>query len=337
MKKTTAAITGVGGYLPDYILDNVELSKMVDTSDEWIMTRIGVKTRHILKGEGMGTSYMAARAVKDLLEKTNTDPNEVDLLICATVTPDMFFPSTATIICNKVGITTRAFAFDISAACSGFMFGMQTAASMVESGRCKKVVLVGADKMSSIIDYTDRATCPIFGDGAGALLFEPNREGLGLQDSILRTDGSGGKHLYMKAGGSAYPPTHETVNNKWHYVYQEGQAVFKAAVSNMADTAVEMMERHDLSAEDIRFLVPHQANIRIIEATANRMGLPVEKCMINIQRYGNTTGGTLPLCLWDYEQRLKKGDNLIFAAFGGGFTWGSIYLKWAYDGDTMAK
>lgn len=335
MEKITAAITGIGGYLPDYVLDNEELSKMIDTTDEWIMTRIGVKTRHILKGEGIGTSFMAANAVKELLEKTNTDPDEIDLLICATVTPDMFFPSTGAIITNKVKMN-NAFAYDLNAACSGFLFGMQTAACMIESGKYKKVVLVGADKMSSIVDYTDRATCPIFGDGAGAILFEPSYEGFGIQDSILRTDGEGAKHLYMKAGGSAYPSSHETVKHKWHHIYQEGQAVFKAAVSNMADTAVAIMERNNLTANDIRFLVPHQANIRIIDATANRMGLNPDKCMVNIQRYGNTTDATLPLCLWDYEQRLRKGDNLIFASFGGGFTWGAIYLKWAYNGATLS-
>ncbi|MDE7356542.1 MAG: ketoacyl-ACP synthase III [Rikenellaceae bacterium] len=336
MKNITAAITGVGGYLPDYILDNEELSRMVDTTDEWIMTRIGIKTRHILKGDGKGTSVMAAEAVKDLLEKTNTDPLSIDLIICATVTPDMHFPSTANIVAYQTGLV-NAFAFDMSAACSGFLFGMQTATSYIESGRYKKVILVGADKMSSIVDYEDRKTCPIFGDGAGAVLFEPNTEGNGLIDSLLHSDGSGAQHLYMKAGGSAYPPSLETIENKWHTIHQEGQAVFKAAVSNMADTAVELMERNKLGSDDVRFLVPHQANMRIIDATAARMGLSREKCMINIDRYGNTTAATLPLCLWDYEGRLKKGDNLVFAAFGGGFTWGAIYLKWAYDGDTMKK
>lgn len=336
MKKISAVITGVGGYLPKYVLDNEELSRMVDTTDEWIMTRIGIKTRHILKGEGKGTSIMAARAVAELLEKTSTDPLDVDLVICATVTPDMLFPSTANLVADKVGMK-NAFAFDISAACSGFLFGLQTAATYIESGRCKKIVLIGADKMSSIIDYTDRATCPIFGDGAGAVLIEPNHDGLGLIDSLLHSDGSGAKHLYLKAGGSAYPPTHETVDQAMHYVHQEGQPVFKAAVSHMADTAVELMEKNNLTSDDIRYLVPHQANLRIIDATAQRMGLTADKCMINIEQYGNTTAATLPLCLRDYEQRLKKGDNIIFAAFGGGFTWGAIYLKWAYDGDTMAK
>lgn len=335
MEKITAAITGVGGYVPDYILDNEELSRMVDTSDEWIMSRIGIKTRHILKGEGIGTSYMGAKAVKDLLEKTNTDPSEIQLIICATVTPDMFFPSTANIISYKAGIN-NAFAFDVSAACSGFLFALQTGAKYIEGGM-KKVIVVGADKMSSIVNYKDRSTCPIFGDGAGAVLLEPNTEGMGILDSILQSDGGGALHLHMKAGGSAYPASKETLRRGWHYIYQEGQAVFKAAVSKMADVSVEIMEKNHLTADDIRFLVPHQANLRIIDATARRMGLPADKCMINIQRYGNTTGATLPLCLWDYESRLKKGDNLILAAFGGGFTWGAIYLKWAYDGGNFSK
>lgn len=336
MKKVRASITGVGAYLPEYILDNEELSRMVDTSDEWIMTRIGVKTRHILKGEGKGTSYMGAKAVQDLLEKTGTDPKEVDLIICSTVTPDMFFPSTATIIAYKSGLV-NAFAFDISAACSGFLFGLQTAATYIESGRCKKVILVGADKMSSITDYTNRAVCPIFGDAAGAVLIEPNTEGYGLQDSILRTDGSGATSLYMKAGGSAYPASEETVANKEHYIHQEGQTVFKAAVSHMGDTTAELMERNGLTAETLSYLVPHQANKRIITATAARAGIPEEKCIVNIDKYGNTTAATLPLCLWDYESRFKKGDNIIFSTFGGGYTWGAIYLKWAYDGGTMEK
>ena len=336
MRKVRAAITGIGGYLPEYILDNFELSRMVDTSDEWIMSRIGIKTRHILKGEGLGSSYMGERAVRELLEKTNTDPLDVELVICATVTPDMFFPSTANIISYKCGIN-KAFAFDVSAACSGFLFALQTGAKYVESGAYKKVVVVGADKMSSIINYEDRATCPIFGDGAGAVLLEPNEEGLGIQDALLHSDGSGAVHLHMKAGGSAYPPTEETLKKGWHYVYQEGQAVFKAAVSHMADTSVELMEKNNLTADDIRFLVPHQANLRIIDATANGMGLPKDKCMINIDRYGNTTAGTLPLCLWDYETRLKKGDNLIFATFGGGYTWGAMYVKWAYDGGNFSR
>lgn len=336
MRKIHAAITGVGGYLPEYILDNEELSRMVDTSDEWIMTRVGIKTRHILKGEGQGTSVMATKAIEDLLEKTNTSPDEIELLICATVTPDRSFPSTANIISYKTHMK-NAFAFDVSAACSGFLFALETGAKYIESGRYKKIIVVGADKMSAIVDYTDRATCPIFGDGAGAIMLEPNYDGLGVQDAILHSDGSGEVHLHMVAGGSAYPPTHETIDKNWHTIHQEGQAVFKAAVSHMADTAVELMERHNLGSDDIAFLVPHQANLRIIEATAKRMGLSADKCMINIQKYGNTTDATLPLCLWDYESRLKKGDNLVMAAFGGGFTWGAIYIKWAYDGGTMAK
>ncbi len=336
MGKVTAAITGVGGYLPDYILDNEELSRMVDTSDEWIMTRIGIKTRHILKGEGLGTSYLGEHAVKDLLEKTGTDPMDVDLVICATVTPDMFFPSTANLICYRSGMM-NAFGFDVSAACSGFLFALWTASKYIETQTYKKVIVVGADKMSSIVDYTDRNTCPIFGDGAGAVMLEANTEGLGVLDAILHSDGGGAPHLYMKAGGSAYPATHETVENRWHTIHQDGKTVFKAAVSHMGDTSVELMERNNLTPDDIRYLVPHQANLRIISATANRMGLPEDKCMINIDKFGNTTAATLPLCLWDYEQRLKKGDNLILAAFGGGFTWGAVYLKWAYDGDSFSK
>lgn len=335
-KKITAAITGVGAYLPDYILDNEELSRRVDTTDEWIMTRIGIKTRHILKGEGKGTSYMAERAVKDLLEKTGVDPEDIDVVICATVTPDMAFPSTANLTAYRTGLT-KAFGFDMSAACSGFIFALSVAAKFIVSETYKKVIVIGADKMSSIVDYTDRTTCPIFGDGAAAVLVEPNYEGLGLMDESLHSDGSGAVHLYIKAGGSAYPPTEETVKNRWHYVHQEGKPVFKAAVSHMADTAVEVMQRNHLKSEDIRYLVPHQANKRIIDATASRMGLPEERCMVNIEKYGNTTAATIPLCLWDYESRLKKGDNLILASFGGGFTWGALYLKWAYDGGTMKK
>lgn len=336
MGKVRAAITGVGAYLPDYILDNIELSQMVDTSDEWIMTRIGIKTRHILKGEGLGTSYLGERAVNDLLEKTNTDPMDVDLVICATVTPDMFFPSTANLIAHKTGMK-KAFGYDVSAACSGFLFAISTASQFIENGTFKKVVVIGADKMSSIIDYEDRNTCPIFGDGAGAVLMEPSTDGTGLLDFSLHSDGGGAPHLYMQAGGSAYPATQETVRKKMHYVTQDGKSVFKAAVTNMSDVAAEMMERNKLTADDIAYLVPHQANIRIIEATATRMGLPADKCMINIQKYGNTTAGTLPICLWDYETRLKKGDNLILAAFGGGYTWGAAYIKWAYDGGDFSK
>ncbi len=335
-KKITAAITGVGAWVPEYILDNDELSRMVDTTDEWIMTRIGVKERHILKGEGLGSSYMGERAVRDLLEKTGTDPMDIDLLICATVTPDMFFPATANLICAKVG-AMNAFGYDLIAACSGFLFALSTASQFIETGKYKKVVVVGADKMSSITDYTDRATCPIFGDGSGAVLLEPSEDGYGIIDFDLHSDGNGAKHLHMKAGGSAYPPTHETIDNKWHYIYQEGQPVFKAAVSHMADVALEVMNRNHLAAEDIAYLVPHQANIRIIEATAKRMGISEDKAMINIQNYGNTTTATLPLALRDYEGRLRKGDNIILATFGGGFTWGAAYVKWAYDGVDFSK
>ncbi len=327
--KTTAAITGVGAWLPEYILDNDELSCMVDTTDEWITTRIGIKTRHILKGEGLGTSYLGERAVKNLLEKTGVDPLSIELVICATVTPDMFFPSTANLIAHKAGLT-NAFCFDLSAACSGFLFALWTASRYIESGAYKRVVVVGADKMSSIVDYTDRKTCPIFGDGAAAVMLEPTTDGMGIQDALLHSDGSGAVHLYMKAGGSAYPASEETVANNWHRIHQDGQAVFKAAVSHMGDTTLELMEKNHLAASDIRYLVPHQANLRIIDATAARIGLPAEQCMINIQRYGNTTGATIPLCLWDYEKQLKRGDNLILAAFGGGYTWGAMWLKWAY-------
>lgn len=336
MTKVRAAITGVGAYLPDYILDNDEISEMVDTSDEWIMTRIGIKTRHILKGEGVGTSYMGIRAVRELLEKTNTDPMDIDLVICGTVTPDMFFPATAILIAEETGMK-NAFGFDISAACSGFLYSLATGAQYIESGAYKKVIVVGADKMSAIIDPEDRNTLPIFGDGAGAVLLEPSEDGVGIVDKSLYSDGSGAKHLYMKAGGSAYPPSEETVKNRWHYAHQEGRPVFKAAVYNMGEVTQEVMKRNNLTADDIRYLVPHQANKRIIDATASHIGLPEEKCMINIERYGNTTSGTIPLCLWDYESELKKGDNLILATFGGGFTWGAIYLKWAYDGDKFSK
>ncbi len=332
MSKITAAITGTGAYVPDYILDNEELSRMVDTSDEWIMTRIGIKTRHILKDEDKATSYMGSMAVKNLLEKTGIDPLEVGLVICATVTPDMFFPSTSNLIAYNAGLT-NAFCFDVSAACSGFLFALNTAAQYIVSGAQKKVIVVGADKMSTITDYTDRTTCPIFGDAAAAVLLEPSTEGLGLLDADLNSDGSGAKHLYMLGGGSLNPSSERTVAEKMHYIHQEGQPVFKAAVSNMADVARGVMDRNNLQPEDVRYLVPHQANLRIIDAVARRMELPAERCMVNIQKYGNTTAATIPLCLWDYEHELKCGDNLVLAAFGGGFTWGAIYLKWAYDGD----
>ncbi len=336
MKKITAAITGVGSYLPDYLLTNEELSQMVDTSDEWIMTRIGIKTRHILKGEAIGTSFMGANAVKDLLEKTGTDPMDIGLVICATITPDMLFPSTANLIADQAGCK-NAFAFDMSAACSGFLFALTTGSKFIETGSAKKVIVIGADKMSSIVDYKDRNTCPIFGDGAAAVLLEPSEEGFGLIDHSLHSDGSGASHLYMKAGGSRYPASEETLRNNWHTITQDGQAVFKAAVSNMADVAEEVMQNNNLKSDDIRYLVPHQANLRIIDATANRMGLTREKCMINIDRVGNTTAGTIPLCLADYESELRPGDNLILASFGGGYTWGAIYIKWAYDGSKFTK
>jgi 3-oxoacyl-[acyl-carrier-protein] synthase III len=331
MAKYKAAITGIEAYLPDYILTNDEMAQMVDTSDEWIMTRIGIKERRILKGEGLGTSDMGAEAVKKLLEKTGTSPDEVDLLICTTVTPDMQFPATANIISDKVGIK-NAFSYDLNAGCSGFLFGLSTISKFVESGRYKKAILVGADKMSSIVDYTDRSVSPIFGDAAGAVLIEPTtEEGLGVIDEILHVDGMGRKHLHQKAGGSVKPASHETVDAREHYIYQEGRPVFKHAVSGMANVSVQMMKRHNLSNETLDWLVPHQANMRIITATAQHMNLPKEKVMINIEKYGNTTDGTLPLLLWEWEKQLKKGDNLILATFGAGFTWGAIYLKWAYN------
>ncbi len=330
MEKINAAITGIAGYVPDYVLTNDELSRMVDTSDEWIMTRIGIKERRILKGDAKGTSDMGAEAVKSLLEKTETSPDEIDLLICTTVTPDMQFPATANIISDKVGIK-NAFSFDLNAGCSGFLFGMSTASKFVQSGKYKKVVLVGADKMSSIVDYEDRSVSPIFGDGSGAVLFEPTTEDVGIIDEILHVDGAGRKHLHQKAGGSLKPPTHETIDAREHYIYQEGQPVFKAAVKGMADVSVEMMEKHNLTSDSLTWLVPHQANLRIITATAHRMNLPPEKVMINIEKYGNTTDGTLPLLLWEWEKKLKKGNHLIFSTFGAGFTWGAIYLKWAYN------
>lgn len=331
MTKINAAITGIHCYVPPYVLTNEELTQMVDTTDEWIMTRTGIKTRHILKGEGKGTSDMAAEAVRGLFEKTNTKPEEIDMVICATVTPDMQFPATANIVADKVGIK-NAFHFDINAACSGQIYALTTAAMYIETGQCKKVLMIGADKMSSIIDYTDRATCVIFGDGAGAILLEPTTEDVGIIDSIHQSDGVGRIHLHQKAGGSVKPASHATVDAREHYVYQEGQPVFKFAVSKMADVSVEMMKKHNIQPEDLAWLVPHQANMRIIEATARRMGINKEQVMINIERYGNTTSATIPLCIWEWEDRLKKGDNIILAAFGGGFTWGAVYLKWAYDG-----
>ncbi|KAA5548158.1 beta-ketoacyl-ACP synthase III [Adhaeribacter rhizoryzae] len=330
MTKITAAITGVSGYVPDYVLTNKELETMVETNDEWIVSRTGIRERRILKGEGIGTSFIGIKAVQDLLAKTNTRPEEVDLLICATTTPDMVFPATANIISEAVG-AVNAFGYDLQAACSGFIFALATGARFIESGRYKKVIIVGADKMSSIINYKDRTTCIIFGDGGGAVMLEPNTEGLGILDDILKSDGSGAAYLNMKAGGSRYPASAETVARNEHSVYQEGTTVFKFAVKGMADVAAEVMERNNLTGDDIAWLVPHQANKRIIDATASRMSVGSDKVMMNIDRYGNTTSGTIPLCLWDYESQMKKGDNIVLAAFGGGFTWGSIYLKWAYD------
>jgi 3-oxoacyl-[acyl-carrier-protein] synthase III len=329
MTKIRAAITGIQGWVPPYILTNKELEQMVDTTDEWIVTRTGIRERHILKGEGLGTSDMAAEAVKGLLEKTHTLPEEIGLVICATVTPDMVFPATANIISDKTGIK-NAFSFDMNAACSGLLYALVTGSKFIETGTYKKVIVVGADKMSSITDYSSRETCILFGDAAGAILLEPTTEEFGIMDSIVLSDGSGRPHLHMKAGGSLRPPSHETIDAKEHFVYQEGQAVFKFAVTKMADVSAEIMEKNHLKPEEISWLVPHQANLRIIDATARRMGLEKEKVMVNIDRYGNTTGATIPLCLWEWENKLKKGDNIILAAFGGGFTWGSIWVKWAY-------
>jgi len=329
-KKTTAAITAVSGWVPEDRLTNFELEKMVETNDEWIRTRTGIEERRILKGEGLATSDMAAPAVLELCKKRGIDPKEIECLIVATVTPDMVFPATANIVCDKIG-ATNAWGYDMSAACSGFLFALTTGAAYIESGRFQKVVVVGADKMSAIVDYTDRNTCILFGDGAAAVLLEPNEEGYGVLDSILRTDGSGRPFLHMKAGGSLKPASMETVANREHFAFQEGQSVFKFAVKGMADVSAELMERNQLSSDDVSWLVPHQANLRIIDATANRMGLPKEKVMININKYGNTTAATIPLCLWEWEKQLKKGDNIVLAAFGGGFTWGATWVKWAYD------
>lgn len=329
-KKIRAAITGVGGYVPDYILTNKELETMVETNDEWIVSRTGVKERRILKGDHQGVSVMGIAAVKDMLKKTGTDPKEIDLLIFATITPDMTFPATSNIVATEIG-AVNAFSYDLGAACSGFLYGLATGASFIESGKYKKAIIIGGDKMSAILDYTDRSTCIIFGDGAGCVLLEPTTEDVGVMDSILRSDGSGEAYLHMKAGGSRMPASHETVDKRLHYVYQEGSAVFKFAVTNMADVAAQVAERNNLTAESIQWLVPHQANKRIIDATASRMGVGEDKVMMNIEKYGNTTAGTIPLLLWDYEKKLKKGDNLILAAFGGGFTWGAVYVKWAYN------
>ena len=326
--KISAAITGVFGHVPDNVVTNDDLAKIVDTSDEWITTRTGVKERRYQK-EG-ASSDMASEAVKGLLEKMNVDPLDIDLVVLATVTPDYPFPSTANVLCDKVGMK-NAWGFDLKAACSGFIYALSTGAQFIETGRHKKVVVVGVDKMTSIIDFEDRTTCVIFGDGAGAVLLEPSDEGLGVQDFILKSDGSGREFLVQPAGGSLHPPTTETIANRMHYVKQEGKQVFKFAVTNMADVSAEIMEKNNLTSDDVDWLVPHQANLRIIDATANRMGLSKEKVMINIEKYGNTTAATLPLCLWDYENQLKKGDNIVLSAFGGGFTWGAVYLKWAYN------
>jgi 3-oxoacyl-[acyl-carrier-protein] synthase-3 len=330
MTKITAAITAVGGYVPEYRLTNTELEKIVETNDEWIRTRTGISERRILKEEGKGCSDLAAPAIQEILRKKNIDPKEIDCIICATVTPDMVFPATANIIGDKIG-ATNAWSFDIGAACSGFLFALATGASIIQAGQYKKVIVVGADKMSAIVDYTDRTTCILFGDGAGAVLLEPNTQDYGVLDTILRSDGKGREFLHMKAGGSLKPASIETVTAKEHYIYQEGKAVFKFAVVGMADVSAEIMERNNLKAEDVSWLVPHQANLRIIDATANRMGISKDKVMINIQKYGNTTAATIPLCLWEWEKQLHKGENIILAAFGGGFTWGSIWVKWAYD------
>ncbi len=324
-----AAITGVYGYVPPDVLTNAELARMVETSDQWIVERTGIKERHILKGKGLGSSHMGAEAVRGLLKKTGTTPGEVDLLICATTTPDFVFPSTANLICDMVDIRNIG-SFDVQAACSGFVYALTIAAQFIETGDYRKIVVVGADKMSAIIDYTDRATCVLFGDGAGAVLLEPNRK-YGIIDTMISSDGAGAKHLHQKAGGSRMPPTAETVAKRLHYVHQEGAAVYKYAVARMAEVATELMQRNRLTNKTVDWLVPHQANKRIIEATAERMKLPPERVMVTIQKYGNTTSGTIPLCLWDYEKKLKAGDRLILAAFGGGFTWGGVYLTWAYN------
>jgi 3-oxoacyl-[acyl-carrier-protein] synthase-3 len=336
MAQIRAAITGVGGYVPPYVLTNDELSKMVDTTNEWIMERIGIKERHILLEEGKATSDMATEAVNQLLEKTNTRADEIDMLICGTVTPDMQFPATANIICDKVGIK-NAFGYDMNAGCSSFLFALITASKFVESGTHKKVVVVGADKMSSIVDYNDRNTSPIFGDGAGAVLLEPYTDGVGLIDSIMHVDGSGRHHLHQVAGGSLRPANFETILRRQHFIYQEGQPVFKAAVANMADVSVRMMERHNITSETLKYLIPHQANMRIIEATARRMNIEKDKVMLTITKFGNTTSATIPLCLWEYEKELIPGDNIIIATFGAGFAWGSTYIKWAYDGSKVAR
>lgn len=335
MGKVHAVITGVGGYVPDYILNNEELSRMVDTSDEWIMTRVGIKERRILKEEGLGTSYMARKAAKQLIQKTGVDPDTIDALIVTTTTPDYKFPSTASIVLGKLGLK-NAFAFDLEAACCGFLYTLSLAGSMIESGRCKKIIVIGADKMSSMVDYQDRQTCVLFGDGAAAVLVEGTvEEGVGLQDMYFRTDGKGLPFLHMKAGGSVCPPSHFTIDHRLHYLYQEGRSVFRYAVSNMSDDVVEVMKRNGLTADDVDWVVPHEANLRIIEAVTKRADIPMEKVAVNIEHYGNTSAATIPLALWDYESKLKKGDNVIFTAFGAGFVHGASYCKWAYDGASV--
>ena len=336
MGKINAVITGIGGYVPDYVLNNEELSRMVDTSDEWIMTRVGIKERHILTEEGLGTSYMARKAAKQLIKKTGVDPDTIDALIVTTTTPDYKFPSTASILLGKLGLK-NAFAFDLEAACCGFLYTLDMAASMIQSGRYKKIIVIGADKMSSLVDYQDRATCVLFGDGAGAVLVEATEEeGVGVQNSYLRTDGKGLPFLHMKAGGSVCPASHFTVDHRLHYLYQEGRTVFRYAVTDMSDDVATIMERNGLSADDVKWVVPHEANLRIIEAVTKRVGIPMEKVMVNIQRYGNTSAATIPLALWDYEKELKKGDNIVFTAFGAGFVHGASFYKWAYDGAEAA-
>jgi 3-oxoacyl-[acyl-carrier-protein] synthase-3 len=325
-----AVITGIGAYVPDYILNNEELSKMVDTTDEWIMSRIGIKERHILKGEGMGVSFMGEKAIKQLLKKTNTKPEDIEVVICSTTTPDHTFPSTASISAEKAGIK-NAFSFDISAACSGFLYALEIGTSFIKTGKYKKIIILSAEKMSSVTDYTDRTTCPLFGDAATAVLLEPTEESLGFVDSILHTDGVGFPHLHLKAGGSAYPTSTETLANNEHYIHQEGQPVYKYAVTNMAEVSAEIMEKNELTENDVNWLVPHQANLRIIDATVKRTNLSYDKVMINIERYGNTSSASIPLCLWEWEPKLKKGDTLILTAFGAGFTWGAVYLKWGYN------
>ncbi len=336
MGKIHAIITGVGGYVPEYVLNNDELSRMVDTNDEWIMTRIGVKERRILNEEGLGTGYMARKAAKQLMQKLDYDPDTIDAVIVSTSTPDYHFPSTASIVLGHLGLN-NAFALDISAACCGFLFTMDVVSSMIESGRYKRIIVIGADKMSSVVDYTDRATCPIFGDGAGAVMVEATEEDLGWQDSILRTDGKGLPFLCLKAGGSVCPPSYFTIDHKLHYIHQEGRTVFKYAVTAMSDLTAEIAQRNNLNKDNLAWVIPHQANVRIIQAVAHRLELPMEKVMLNIQRYGNTSAGTLPLALWDYEKKLKKGDNLILTAFGAGFVSGAAYMTWAYDGESVGK